>query len=239
MPARRIATLASVASGLYQAAVIQSFVDTCLAQPSAARQRAVLATIVDRPRWHARWLNTLARLEYVGVRKMLKARRSETLDLDGLRHILEEAAHATRLKKAAVAIAADAAWVETFAEEHTLCGDAAEQYFQNIDREAARLVADEQLNGSADEVCYVLTSAAIELRARSFYPDYQAVLERAGSAVSVASIIGDEQEHLEHMAAQLPKGLTAWQSVLTRLMVVEEASFHAYLDRVEAALQSQ
>lgn len=219
--------------------MIQPFVETCLAQPSAARQRAILTRIVERPRWHARWLNTLARLEYVGVRKMLKARRSETLDLDGLRHILEEAAHATRLKKAAVGLAADPAWVQTFADEHTLCGDAAEQYFQAIDREAARLIGEEPLVTAAEELCYLLTSAAIELRARSFYPDYQAVLERAGSAVSVASIIGDEQEHLEHMAAELPRRSSAWQSMLTRLMVVEEASFHAYLDRVEAVLQAQ
>lgn len=229
---------------------MQEFVETCLAQPSSRRQSEILARIVDRPRWHARWLNTLARLEYVGVRKMLKARRSETLDLDGLRHILEEAAHATRLKKAALAVASDPAWVETFAEEHTLCGDAAERYFQALDREAARLVRCESVHGANDtaneksqpadeEACYLVTSAAIELRARSFYPAYQAVLEAADSAVSVASIIGDEQAHLEHMAAGLPRCATNWRTVLRRVMVVEEQAFNAYLDQVDAALSRQ
>jgi hypothetical protein len=185
---------------------------------------------------HARWLNTLARLEYVGVRKMLKTRRSETLDLDGLRHILEEAAHATRLKKAAVTLAADPTWVETFSDEHTLCGDAAERYFQNIDRESLRLV-EAQGCASLEEACYILTSAAIELRARSFYPTYQAVLEEVGSAVSVASIIGDEEAHLEHMAATLPSHLVNWQQLLQVVMQVEEAAFQSYLDAVEAVLE--
>jgi len=38
--------------------------------------------------------NTLARLEYVGVRKMLKSRRAERLNLDGLQHVLDETVHA-------------------------------------------------------------------------------------------------------------------------------------------------
>lgn len=218
---------------------MQQFVRTCLEQPSYSRQREVLSRIVGQPHWHARWLNTLARLEYVGVRKMLKARRSETLDLDGLRHILEEAAHATRLKKAALGVATDPAWVETFSEEHTLCGGAAEHYFQAIDREAARRLADNHGVGSSVEACYLVTSAAIELRARSFYPTYQAVLEAAGSAVSVASIIGDEQTHLEQMALELPRAVPTWEAVLRDVMVTEERCFQAYLDDVEALLERQ
>jgi hypothetical protein len=218
---------------------MQQFVRTCLEQPSHSRQREVLSRIVSRPHWHARWLNTLARLEYVGVRKMLKARRSETLDLDGLRHILEEAAHATRLKKAALSVATDPSWVETFSEEHTLCGGAAEHYFQAIDREAARRLAETDCDGSALEACYLVTSAAIELRARSFYPTYQDVLDAAGSAVSVASIIGDEQAHLEHMALELPRVIPSWEVVLRGVMLTEERCFQAYLDDVEALLDRQ
>ena len=46
-------------------------------------------------------MNTLARMEYVGVRPILKSRRAEHLELDGLQHILDEAVHALRLKKTA------------------------------------------------------------------------------------------------------------------------------------------
>lgn len=215
---------------------IQAFVQGCLAQPSFARQRALLARIVRVPRAHARWLNTLARLEYVGVRKMLKTRRSETLDLDGLRHILEEAAHATRLKKAALAVAADPSWVDTFSDEHTLCGDDAERYFQHLDREALRVLEGEGGSAARDEACYLLTSAAIELRARSFYPTYQSVLQEVNSPISVASIIGDEEAHLDQMAAALPLRISNWQSVLRQVMLLEEAAFQRYLDAVEVVL---
>lgn len=226
---------------LYQAKVMtpmQAFVRTCLAQPSFTRQRTLLSRIVQVPRVHARWLNTLARLEYVGVRKMLKTRPSTTLDLDGLRHVLEEAAHATRLKKAALAVAPEPSAVRTFSDEHTLCGDAAERYFQNLDREAARLLEAARTVGAREEACYLMTSTAIELRAKSFYPTYQAVLEDAGSAVSVASIIGDEEAHLEHMAAALPTLLPTWERVLEEVMRREESEFNVYLDQVEATLNS-
>lgn len=217
---------------------MQHFVRACLSQPSSDRQRALLARIVPQPKLHARWLNTLARLEYVGVRKMLKARRSETLDLEGLRHVVEEAVHATRLKKAAIAVTGDAALVETFAEEYTLCGDAAERYFQAIDHEAARLVRSSG-HPNAEFACYLVTSAAIELRAQSFYPAYQAVLEANQSPISVSSIIGDEQAHLEHMAQQLPECLPHWRDVLSQVMRVEEQHFMGYLDLVEALLDAR
>jgi len=231
--------LAFVPECFYQGRVMtpmQAFVRTCLAQPSFTRQRTLLSRIVQSPHVHARWLNTLARLEYVGVRKMLKARPSSTLDLDGLRHVLEEAAHATRLKKAALAVAPERSSVQTFSDEHTLCGDAAERYFQNLDREATRLLETERTVGAREEACYVMTSAAIELRAKSFYPTYQAVLDETGSSVSVASIIGDEEAHLEHMAAALPSLVPTWECVLEGVMRREESEFNAYLDQVEAAL---
>src|SRR5690606_34429137 len=142
-------------------------------------QQATLLRIVAVPELHARFLNSLARLEYVGVRKMLKARRSDTLDLEGLRHVLEEAVHATRLKKAAVALAGNESLVATFSDAHTLAGDAAEAYFQTIDREAMGCVREAAAGHS--DACYLLTSAAIEVRAHAFYPAYQDILQQSES----------------------------------------------------------
>lgn len=213
---------------------MQAFISACLASRSSTLQSEVIRRIVARPLLHARWLNTLARLEYVGVRKMLKVRRSEALDLEGLRHVLEEAAHATRLKKAALSLVNDASLVATFSDAHTLCGDAAERYFQALDQCAA---AELQARGVDDPTaCYWLTSAAIELRARSFYPAYQAILEQVSSPISVQSIIGDEQAHLEQMAEELPAHVVEWRHVLARVMNSEEREFTAYLNQVEAVL---
>lgn len=222
---------------------MQSFIATCKAQPSYVLQRATLRRIVAVPPYHARFINTLARLEYVGVRKMLKSRSSATLDLDGLRHVVEEAVHATRLKKAALALAGDPSVVATFAEAHTLEGDAAEAYFQAVDAEAAAQVSAQaaELGESREarpvaEACYLLTSAAIEVRAHVFYPAYQEQLQLSGSHVSVASIIADEQAHLQQMASGLPRVLPDWRSALKRTLEVEEMAFSRYLSRVNDCL---
>src|SRR6476646_4684980 len=70
---------------------MREYVTACASHENAARTREVLDRIVVDPRLHARFVNTLSRLEYVGVRKILKSRRSERLDIDGLQHILDEA----------------------------------------------------------------------------------------------------------------------------------------------------
>src|SRR3954466_7408301 len=80
------------------------YIETCSAHPSTRRLDALLGDVVAVPGVHARFVNTLSRLEYVGVRKMLKSRRSERMDLDGLQHVLDEGVHALRLKKAAIGL---------------------------------------------------------------------------------------------------------------------------------------
>jgi hypothetical protein len=210
---------------------MQAFLDACHGGRAQARLGRTLAAIVGSPALHARFLNSLSRLEYIGVRKMLKARQSQDLDARGLQHILEEAVHATRLKKFACAIAPAGVSVDTFAAEHTLSGDEAEVYFQAVDR------AGEEVLGTPDsEASYALTSAAIEIRARAFYPAYQEVLQASGSRVSVASILTDEEAHLREMQERLESDLPDWRSRLERVMSVEERAFETLLDALDAAV---
>ena len=61
---------------------MQAFLDQVRAQPSMTQVRESLPRIVALPPVHARMLNSLARMEYVGVRKMLKARHAAEIDLD-------------------------------------------------------------------------------------------------------------------------------------------------------------
>lgn len=208
-----------------------AFVQACQDSPLQARLCRLLQLIVPDAALHARFLNSLARLEYVGVRKMLKARRSQDLDLDGLQHLLEEAVHATRLKKFARSVAPEGVCVDTFRAEHTLSGDEAEAYFQAVDRAGAAVLA------RADaEASYVLTSAAIEIRARAFYPAYQEVLEATGSRISVQSILNDEVEHLSEMQQRLQAAEPGWRSQLERVLAVEQQSFAELLDAFERAV---
>jgi len=210
---------------------MQAFVDACQSGPAHARLERTLHEIVQSPALHARFLNSLSRLEYVGVRKMLKTRRAQDLDLDGLQHMLEEAAHATRLKKFACAVAPAGVSVATFGAEHTLAGDEAERYFQTVDR-----AGEQTLGDNRPEAAYALTSAAIEIRARTFYPAYQQVLQSTGQRVSVASILSDEEAHLQEMQARLQADLPDWQSLLQHVMQVEERAFATLLDALDAAV---
>src|SRR5262245_43171930 len=150
---------------------MREYVRACASHDNAARTRHLLDRIVVDREVHARFVNTLARLEYVGVRKILKSRRSERIDLDGLQHILDEAVHALRLKKAAVALAGSGNGVVTFADGATLAGNAGESYLQALDRRAEEALLDLQPAARA-EANYRLTSAAVEVRAQVFYPIY-------------------------------------------------------------------
>ena len=216
---------------------MRDYVKACAAHDNAARTRRLLDRIVVDREVHARFVNTLARLEYVGVRKILKSRRSEQIAIDGLQHILDEAVHALRLKKAAVALAGGAGVdsVQTFADDATLAGDAGEGYLQALDRRAEEALLDLPPAARA-EANYHLTSAAIEVRAQVFYPTYDQCLQANSVGFSVAAISKDEDRHLEEMAAGLERTLPEWRRRLEAVLAAEEALFTRFLAAVEAAL---
>jgi hypothetical protein len=211
--------------------------------PDAQRQRALLDRIIASPGVHARLLNTFSRMEYVGVRKLLKSRRSEVLDLDGLQHMLDETIHAMRLKKAALALAAAASAdaptavdVSTYAPVHTLGGDAGEDYLQGVDA-AAEAALDDVGEDSRIAVNYLLTSAAIEVRAQAFYPLYETRLRAAGINVSVAAIMKDEDRHLGEMGTGLAALLPDWRPRLERVLQTERTLFARFVDAIAAAAE--
>jgi hypothetical protein len=214
---------------------LQTYIAALAASPLAQRQAGLLDRIIAQPAVHARLLNTLSRLEYVGVRKMLKSRRADALDLDGLQHILDETVHALRLKKAALALAGERGGVTTYAAADTLAGDAGEDYIQGVDGAAETVLADLS-EERRSEVNYLLTSAAIEVRAQAFYPLYEARLRSHGVNVSVAAILRDEDRHLGEMAAQLEAALPGWRGRLQAVLDAEVALFDAFVTSLEAAL---
>jgi hypothetical protein len=215
---------------------MHAYVTACASHDNAARTRRVLDRIVVDAPLHARFVNTLSRLEYVGVRKILKSRRSERIGLDGLQHILDEAVHALRLKKAAVALAGGGAdGVVTFADDATLAGDAGEGYLQALDRRAEEALLDLDPAERA-EANYHLTSAAIEVRAQVFYPLYDQCLKDNRVGFSVAAISKDEDRHLDEMAVGLERSLPEWRRRLEAVLAAEEALYARFLAAVEDAL---
>jgi hypothetical protein len=225
---------------------MRRYVETAAGHENVARTERLLERIVPDSKLHARFVNTLARLEYVGVRKILKSRRSDRLDLDGIQHILDEAVHTLRLKKAAVALGVASGAqaqvdvdldvdVRTFADSATLAGDAGEHYLQALDHRAEEALGDLPA-GERAEANYLLTSAAVEVRAQVFYPLYERILKKCGAGFSVAAISKDEDRHLDEMAAGLGANLADWQRRLEPLLAAEEALFARFLGAVEEAV---
>jgi hypothetical protein len=211
---------------------LRQYVEALERSPAVAGQQQLLDRIIARPPLHARLVNTFARMEYVGVRKILKSRRCESLDLDGLQHMLDEAVHALRLKKGALALAPDRAGVATFSAGDTLAGDAGEDYLQAVDRAAETELADLS-EAERAEVNYLLTSAAIEVRAQAFYPLYESRLRAAQAVMSVAAIVRDEDRHLQEMAERLAAALPGWRARLERVLVEEARAFEVFFAAVE------
>jgi len=217
---------------------MQRYVQASARHENAVRARRLLERVVPDAILHARFVNTLARLEYIGVRKILKSRRSERLDIDGLQHILDEAVHALRLKKAAAALGgASGTDVRTFAAGATLAGDAAENYLQALDHRAEEALTDLP-EGDRAEANYLLTSAAVEVRAQVFYPMYDQTLRAHGAGFSVAAITKDEDRHLEEMTAGLGKALGDWRPRLEPVLAAEEALFSRFLGALETAAET-
>ena len=214
---------------------MREYVTACASHENAARTRRLLDRIVADREVHARFVNTLARLEYVGVRKILKSRRAERIGLDGLQHILDEAVHALRLKKAAVALAGSGDGVLTFADGATLAGNAGESYLQALDRRAEEALLDLP-PAERGEANYHLTSAAIEVRAQVFYPIYERCLQDNRVGFSVAAIAKDEDRHLEEMAVGMEHVLRDWRHRLEAVLAAEEALYARFLGAVENAL---
>jgi hypothetical protein len=212
---------------------------TSEANASARALAQLLDRIIPSPRDHARMLNTLSRLEYVGVRKMLKSRRAEALDLDGLEHLLDETVHALRLKKAALAVAAaDRRAVTTYGDGDTLAGDAGERYLQAVDHCAEAALADLP-EPARTEANYLLSSAAIEVRAQAFYPLYEGRLKAHGAPVSVAAIMRDEDRHLAEMTARLEASVPRWRERLEKVLEEEARLFGGFVAGLQAALDDR
>ena len=134
------------------------------------RLEASVGAIVADKNLHARWLNTFSYLEYVGFRKIVKSQRAEVLTAEILTHALEEGRHALGLKKIALKIGGEA--FSTYAPENMLCGDEAEDYFQNLDAACDEAFADRPAALRAKLVyCYV--TWLVERRALQVYGVYK------------------------------------------------------------------
>ena len=202
----------------------------------------LLTDVVASPALHARFVNTLSRMEYIGVRKMLKARHADCLDEEGLLHVIEEASHAMRLKRAAIQLnGGGEEGVRTYSESDTLAGPAGEKYMQGVDRGCETLLENCGLEGAArSDANYLLSTTAIEIRAEAFYPMYEECLQAAGAPFSVKSILKDELRHLAEMGESMSSIFPdTWQDLVQSSVEIESKCFEEWLEAMMAASRAR
>ena len=120
----------------------------------------LLGRVVASPEVELEWIDLLSQLEYVGCRKIVKSVGFESVSLEILRHVSEEASHAFLLKSVVEEGGLrDRSWRDgRFAE-------AGWRYFQGLDQRISALPGSDGLR-------YPGVSWAIERRVLVVYPAY-------------------------------------------------------------------
>lgn len=149
-----------------------------------------LNTLVHNPQWHARWLNTLSFLEYIGARKIIKSQEAPHLDLMILEHISEETRHAYFFKGLSNKVWPGAC--PNYREEELLAGKASEKYFQSLDR-----MVTEELGMPTTRLNYLYVTWLVEERAVSVYGLYSQIMRREDRDFKLQAILSDENRHLQ------------------------------------------
>ncbi len=164
--------------------------------------KSFLEKIVQNTKWHTRWLNTLAFMEHIGCRKIVKSQNSTHLSLTLLQHISEEARHAFYFKNLAHKLSPTDC--PSFEEQYLIKGKESEDYFQAIDHKA-----EEDLihSPSKNILNYLYTTWMIEERAVLIYKLYNEVLTRyaGGKAPRLHSNDRDPTKQTRYAGGKAPR----------------------------------
>lgn len=194
--------------------------------------KLILKEVVSRPELHARFLNTLSLLEYIGARKIMKSQEESQITPTVLAHMTEEIRHAQVLKKLALKVGGEA--VRSYAEESLLCGREGREYIQGIDLKACALLSEKNPWQN-----YLVTTLIVEERAQSLYPYYDELLIPLGLGGPLKAIYREEEEHLTQVlsALKMAGGLTETQVDLVRQE--EKVRFDAFFTAVSGRLKQE
>ena len=217
---------------------MQNYLKLGMNQKSMRTVEEILPKIINNSALHARFINSLSRMEYVGVRKMLKSRDADSIDYDGLLHVIEESSHAIRLKKAAIKInKGEEFGIKGYSESETLAGKEAENYLQKVDRLCERNIQKLNISDTiSNEANYILSSVIIEIRADCFYPIYEKCLREAEMPFSVSSIVKDEIKHLAEMSDRAMQIFGShWPNLLEESFLEESILFENWANSIKAA----
>lgn len=179
--------------------------------------------VLDREA-HARLLNTLSQMELCGAQLISKALPHLPLTIFVLEHISEEYRHAFFLRKLANKLAQ-----KELSSEQTLCLREGLFYLKSLNLSICRLLKEHGLPFKPQALLpYLLTTFVIEMRALPFYQNYQSVIDEHNLALSLKSVIAEEENHLREIKGQL-LSLGLSDSFLNLCLKMEEKAFAKWL----------
>lgn len=187
--------------------------------------QSFLQAVIKNKSFHTRWLNTLAFMEHIGSRKIIKSQNSITLDHFILQHISEEARHAFYFKNMAHKLSPSDC--PNFEETYMIKGSFSEDYFQNIDHKA-----EEELVNSPDKnlLNYLYTTWMVEERAVMLYELYNQVLQSNKMPFNLNFILREEDHHLKTVIQIIQKKDSEFKERATRLFKYEGKVFTALVN---------
>jgi rubrerythrin len=199
-----------------------------------------IAQLEANPELHARFVNTLSLLEYMGARKILKSQREEKISSQVLAHAAEEIRHAQTFKRLALKMSSGK--LSSYSEDHLLCGKEAREYFQSLDQAVHAEIGEDSYTN------YLFTTLLIEERANLVYPIYEPVLARAGYPGVLKAIVKEEDAHLKDILTSLQeqgKELNSTQNrapvsveKMIELRMLEATAFEKFISSVYVAAQN-
>lgn len=188
-----------------------------------------ITKIVHKPELHARLLNTLSLLEFIGARKIMKSQQEEHVTPTVLAHATEEIRHAQIIKKLAIKVGGKL--VISYEPRTLLCGAEARNYIHGIDYRAQEILGE-----SDSWRNYLLTTLVVEERAQELYPFYDAVLSTIGLGGPLNTIVREEVGHLEEVVTKLKIAGNISEEMINAVRIHEKMLFLAFFRAVEAEI---
>jgi len=184
--------------------------------------------LCKNPQLHAKFLNTLSMMEYIGARKIVKSQPEALISKETLSHMVEEIRHAQIFKKMVLKMDPTLA---SYGEEHVLAGTQGKNYLQAIDRGI-----EKKLGSGRPWENYLLSTLLIEERANKVYPFYEKILEPLGFGGLIRTILREEEHHLEEIEEQLSSMNLLSEGVMEELRAIEQKAFEAIIRAIEKSL---
>ena len=187
----------------------------------------ILEQITNDKALHARWLNTLSYLEYVGARKIIKAIPSGQISEAMLEHISEEARHSLFFKKLSQKLSGKKPGFHPF---EIFASDSVRGYFQKTDHKAA------EFSRSQTHLNYLYTSLAVERRALAVYSFYNKILSQKKFPFSLSALLREEERHLHFAEEAIRKEDPLYENSSEELMDFERQQYFCLLLAIEEEL---